>query len=397
MRSGLLATWLADRGHTVTWWATSFDHARKEYRCNAASSYDWRPGITIRYLHSPTPYQKNISWSRFVNHREIAEDFRRTIEALDPPDVILSGMPTPELCLEAVRFGKKKKIPALLDIRDLWPDDMIGLAPWPIRWAAQLALTPISNTVKAACREAAGICATSPIFVDWGVKKSGRTRQSLDADFPLGYSDQAPADSDCRRAEDFWSEKGINGDAGEFTVCFFGALGATCLLKPAIDAARRFALEGRQIRLVVCGKGDRFGEFRDYARDVDNVLFTGWVGRPEIWTLMRMADVGLVPVKNIFSYMSNCPNKTIEYMSAGLPLLSSLGGILGQLIEGERIGLIYSEENVEDLCAQLRRLMDDPAGRHEMARNARQLFKERFSAEKVYTAFSEHLENVVKG
>jgi glycosyltransferase involved in cell wall biosynthesis len=396
MRSGMLATWLAKRGNVVTWWASTFDHARKEYRQKAACFYEWQLGVTIRYLHSSKPYRKNLSLARIINHREIALDFRRTIEGLEPPDLILSCMPTPELCVEAVRYGKKTGVPVLLDVRDLWPDDMVRLAPKMMHWAMRLLARPIALSVAQACRGAAGICATSPIYVDWGLRLAARERNGLDADFPLGYSDQCPSVLEQKQAREYWSEQGVSGDESEFIICFFGALGVTCLLRPAIDVSRRLAAEGRKTRLIICGRGDRYDEVKAYAKGAENVLFTGWIGRPEIWTLMRFAHVGLVPVKNIFSYMSNLPNKTIEYMSAGLPLLSSLKGLVGELIVGEGIGLTYGEDDTVDLYQKVCRLMDRHDERASMARNSRALFENRFSAGIVYGAFSEHLENAVK-
>ena len=43
MRCGLLAQTLASRDHDVTWWASTFDHARKLYR--RPSSETASPGI----------------------------------------------------------------------------------------------------------------------------------------------------------------------------------------------------------------------------------------------------------------------------------------------------------------------------------------------------------------
>ena len=392
MRSGLLARSLAERGHKVTWWATTFDHARKEYRYKHHTIYNWLPGVTIRFLHSPTPYRKNLSLSRIVNHREVARDFRKTLNTQERPDVILCGMPIPELCVEVVRFGKRESIPTYLDIRDLWPDDMIRLIPWWARWATRWLLYPIEKQVTEACQKASGICATSPIFVDWGLRHASRVKREEDADFPLGYSDYEPSDYEQEQAVSYWKKHGITEQSEDFVICFFGALGATCLLKPAIDAVRSLKKEGRKVRLVICGKGDHYEDFRKYASGAENVMFTGWVARPEIWTLMRFADVGLVPVFNIFSYMSNYPNKTIEYMSAGLPLLSSLNGILGQLIKEKNIGVVYEGHDVDNLCGKIKELMDQHSKREEMSCNARILFKQRFAAEKVYAQFSDHLE-----
>ncbi|MDB4737522.1 glycosyltransferase family 4 protein [Verrucomicrobiales bacterium] len=395
MRSGLLANCLANRGHKVTWWATTFDHARKSYRYYKQHTYEMRGGVTIKYLHPQTPYKRNVSLARIKNHKELAEQFKIAIAQEETPDLILTGMPTPELCAEAVQYGNQKQIATFLDIRDLWPDDIIHLIPKLLKPLARLVLKRMENTVENACENANGICATSPIFVNWGLKYAKRSQSTLDMDFPLGYSNIAPKRNEEKRAQKFWESKGIKKNNDEFLLCFFGALGRTCTLPHVFEAMNQLQNKKIKVKLIICGKGDREIEFKKYSKGINNVSFIGWVGRPEIWTLMRMADAGLVPVKNIYSYMSNYPNKTIEYLSAGLPLISSLKGIVGKLIEDEKIGFVYDEKNPDELIQNLIHLIKNPSIKKKMATNAKKIFNTRFSSEIVYNSFAKHLEQSI--
>ncbi len=52
-RAGILADALVSAGHGVTWWASTFDHAAKRHRCEAARTFSARPGLDIRLLHGP--------------------------------------------------------------------------------------------------------------------------------------------------------------------------------------------------------------------------------------------------------------------------------------------------------------------------------------------------------
>ena len=80
-------------------------------------------GLEIQFLHGRM-YTKNVSVARLLNHLEIARQFRRLSTREGTPDVILSSYPTIELCDEAVQYGTRHNVPVLLDIRDLWPDEM---------------------------------------------------------------------------------------------------------------------------------------------------------------------------------------------------------------------------------------------------------------------------------
>ena len=89
------------------------------------------------------------------------------------------------------------------------------------------------------------------------------------------------------------------------------------------------------------------------------------------------------------------PNKPYEYMSAGLPLLSSLHGELETLIATERIGLQYQTGDVASLVEGIRWLASHPVDRAAMGTRARKLFDERFSDKIVYSGFAQHLEKIV--
>ncbi len=124
------------------------------------------------------------------------------------------------------------------------------------------------------------------------------------------------------------------------------------------------------------------------------MVFPGWVGAAEIWTLMRMARAGLAPYHNSKDFRSSLPNKSIEYLSAGLPLVSSLTGELERLLSEHGCGVTYVEGDAGSLAASLSSLYDDGARLEAMAANAAALFAEKFTAEKVYGAMCRYLEDL---
>ena len=395
MRVGMMAEQLVRRGHQVVWWSTTFDHSRKTYRFSKDTVEVLPNGCEMRFLHSIS-YRSNVSLRRIWNHICVARKFAEQGRQLPAPDVIFCGLPTPELSLQSVRYGHEKSVPVVLDVRDLWPDDIILLAPTALRGLARLCLWPMTRTVRRACHGATAICATSPVFVKWGLACGNRRPSPLDRDFPLAYAAETPAPESVANAEAYWRQFNLLPGKDEFIVCYFGMLGQNSELLPVLEAARQLDRGPRKIRFILCGNGDRLEQYQNAAQGCANVLFPGWVGRAEIWTLMRMAKVGLVPIQSIYSYMSNLPNKTIEYMSAGLPLVSCLQGVLQQTLAEHNIGLTYQNGNADELLSILCRLYDSPQLVHTMSRNAMALFNQRFHAEKVYNEMSDYLEEVAK-
>lgn len=388
-RGGMLSEALATRGHEVLWWSSTFDHSRKRSRGDERE-VSLPDGSRIRMLHGPA-YRRNVSLARLANHRAIGRRFRELAPAEPTPDVILASWPTIELSREAVTYGRARGIPVVLDVRDLWPDIFVELAPPTARGLARLAVSPMTRAARAAFGGAAAITGVTPAFVAWGLGQAGRPASAADVAFPLGYSDQPPEPRAIAEAEAAWARLGLGLDPSEFVVAFVGTMGLQKLdLAPVLAAAR--ALQGRGVRFVLCGDGDGLARFKAMARGLDNVVFPGWVGRSEIWTLMRIASVGLAPYRSSLNYTGNLPNKPIEYLSAGLPILSSLDGTLRALLRRHGCGITYG--GADDLVSALVGLRESPGRLEAMSAAASGLYRDEFVAEDVYDAMAEHLETV---
>jgi glycosyltransferase involved in cell wall biosynthesis len=395
LRTGLLAQHLVEAGHTVVWWTSAFDHVRKVHRVEADGAVDLGPRYRIWLLRGPG-YQKHVSLRRYLEHREVARRFTQRAESEPRPHVILCSLPTIELSMAATRYGRQAGVPVILDIRDLWPEVLLDLLPFWARGPARLAIWPLARAVAQACARATAVVAVSPGYVRWGLALAGRQATALDRDFPHAYSEQVPTDAEVARARAFWTRHGLGG-GDAFICCFFGTFGRQFDLETVLRAARILEKERPSILFVLCGHGDRFERFAALARGRPNVLLPGWVGRAEIWTLMRMAAVGLAPYRCTRNFQEGLPNKPIEYLSAGLPVVSGLRGYLEELLAAGGCGVTYVPGDAADLARRLRELARAPEKLRQMAQRAFALYRERFVAEKVYPLMVRYLEKVVVG
>lgn len=312
-----------------------------------------------------------------------------------PPDIILCSLPTLELAIVATQYGKRHGVPVVIDIRDLWPDLFLEFMPRWLRPLARVAMLPMRRQARRACRDAYAITGNSPGFVDWGLSLAGRPAGPLDRHFPFGYAIEPLAEAERSRATAYWQEQGVVPDGGEFLICFFGTMGHQFDLETVVDAARLLEAEGRPARFVLCGTGESLPALRDRAKGCRSVLFPGWVGKAEIRVLMEMANVGLAPYINHIGFASNLPNKPIEYLAGGLPILSSLRGYLEGFLEQFGCGVTYEEGNAASLRDLVVQIRDNSQLAQEMAKNAEIAFKGRFEADAVYGAMIQYLEEVV--
>jgi glycosyltransferase involved in cell wall biosynthesis len=388
LRTGRLACYLKNKGHDVVWWTSSFNHFSKQYYTFKDSVLSWEGG-DIRLLKS-VGYQSNISLKRFLEHAGVARKFMRQAKYLTPPDVILVSFPTIELAYAAMLFGKRSGIPVIVDVRDLWPDVIINFLPQRLRFLARLVLFKLVYRAQQALLNSDSVLAVSDSYMQWALKYSGRIRGEFDEVIPLGY--EAPESSVSKiSVEQKLLRLGVRKDA---VICWYvGTFGHHYDLSPIIEAARMFYKKGRlDVQFVISGKGDLGVRWRNQATDLKNVIFTGWIEADEINWMRMKTSIGLQP------YAQNAPqglaNKLFEYLSAGIPVVSSLKGDNDILIKQYGCGLTYKAGDALDCYEKLCMLIDDPNLRENMASAAKRLFEKSFSSDLIFQRMVSLIENV---
>ena len=388
MRTWMLADALADRGHEVVWWSSTFSHQRKELVARGDGTFKVRDGVELKLLHAGA-YRKNVSIRRLLHHRRLARRFATAAASEDAPDLIVCAYPIIELASQAVRLAKRNQIPIVIDVRDLWPDYFIEHVPALVRAPAKLALASSYRAKRYILQNADSVVATTVGILQWALETGGRNRRPADRPFYLGYpSSHAGDSSKMLECPDY-----LRSFRGRTIFSFVGIFGSAYDLSTVCRAAKVLAAEGdERVHFVFGGTGVRFAEISKEVQGLPNVTLPGWLWKPQIEALLQHSDVGLVPFYD--GIPDAMPNKVFEFLSAGLPLLSPLSGELRQLIESCRIGSSYRDADHLSLLAQIRKLASDGNHLEEMSRNARAVFEKRFTAAIVYGAYAQHIEDL---
>jgi glycosyltransferase involved in cell wall biosynthesis len=383
-RTGYLAHLLNQDGHKVIWWTSAFDHFHKKYLFDHDTTVEICEGLVIKLLFGGG-YSSNLSLKRILDHRRIAKKFSRESSLLPVPDLLLCAFPTIELSLASVKYGLKNNVPVVLDIRDMWPDIFLDSVPNPMRNVAAVLARPMFRDARAACAKATAIIGITEEFVEWGLKKAGRPKNKLDRFFPMGYVSRPPNLEEILDAEKFWNKQGIVADGDDFVVCFIGTLGRQFDLETVLSTAHMLRESGKPFLFVICGRGDRSDYLCQMAAHNPRVIFPGWVDAAQIYVLMRRSKVGLDPMPNRFDFLGTINNKAIEYLSAGLPIISSPDlGVLSDLLKKHQCGMSYPQGDTHALADVILNLYQDRESLQIMSKNASKLFKEMFTAEKIY-------------
>ena len=111
---------------------------------------------------------------------------------------------------------------------------------------------------------------------------------------------------------------------------------------------------------------------------------------------MSRAKVGLVPYRDVANYSLNLPNKPIEYLSAGLPVVATIGGVLREKIVDNGAGISVPPENAQALADAVVGLVGDRERYACMSDAARRLYRRDYVAETVYHTMIDHLDQIAK-
>ena len=394
-RYGLFTKFLAKKGHDITWWTSTFSHNVKKNFFDSDTEL-CLDSVSLKFIYSGS-YKKNISIARILHHKIFAKKFFKQAlltvsknKMTNKPDLIICSNPTIDNVFYVRKLCKKLRVPFLIDFRDFWPNDMLDLFPRPLSLLGKVLLSRSFYQIRKGCQSATGIMASSPKLLTYGLSFASRKKQKTDYVMLHGYPDVA-IKKRIPKHSSYLSTLGI--DSKHFNICFFGTIGKFFQLDTVIEAAKKLS-NIKEIKFILCGSGDKLSYFENLAKPLSNVLFPGWVNQEDIQYLMSISAVGLAPYinSNKFEY----PNKLFEYLSAGLPIISSLKGEISEELRVHKCGYNYDSHSEKSLRATILTMFSNKEKTKKMGKNAQHLFQKKYSHSLIFTDTEQYLKKLIK-
>jgi glycosyltransferase involved in cell wall biosynthesis len=149
--------------------------------------------------------------------------------------------------------------------------------------------------------------------------------------------------------------------------------------------------------LVLVGGGEQDQELRDLVLELnleEFIKFTGFIGFDLLPTHLQLADVALNPMQ--ISLVSNAafPNKVIQYMAAGLPVVSTRLKGLVETFENE--SEIQFVDDSSDVFLEAQAQFDSGTLRAQGEKN-REIVQRMFSISGSVSAFESLLIRLIGG
>ena len=394
MRAMNLANALVERGHYVVIWSSAFYHQEKMHRSRSQTTIKISDLLEIRLIPS-CGYDRNVGIERLKDHFQMARNLKTALVDQSHPDVVFVGYPPIETATVMTRWTRQRGIPTVVDVKDQWPHYFLGAVPSIARPLLRILLAPYFYLGRRALRDASGLTSMSKSFLEWAAEFRGSPVGPRDAVFALTASGSQCLESDLSDASRWWDDQGVKLDH-QFRIMFVGSFAPSFDFAAITTAARNLLALNLEIEFILCGDGQDATRLRELVGDLSNVRVFDWIDRPKIETLAERCVAMIAPYRNIDNFTMNLPNKILDGLSLGLPILTSLNGEVERLITEHSVGMRYGEAPSPALTDCVIRLYQDRDFLASLSSNAKALYEREFRNDYVYGRMSDYLIGLTK-
>ncbi len=255
------------------------------------------------------------------------------------PDVIVVSSLSILTFLSGVFLKAKLSKPLVLEVRDIYPETLKAIAGLKDHNPIMLFLSWVE---KFGYRNADAIISGLP-------NCNLRVRERIGKPppfeyFPTGYEPRDFEIAAPRKTKQEILDR-VDQIEADFLVCYFGSLGKANAMHTPLSAFRNTAQSHPNVHLVVFGEGPLKPKYVDEFDNVNTIHFFDFVPRCFLPEIAKKADLLINPWldRPIYKYGIS-PNKWIDYMVAGKPILCSFSGYQNLLTERD-IGWFIPPEN----------------------------------------------------
>lgn len=319
---------LALRGHEISFF--EFDEGRKFWQKGQAPRSEVIQGrvhLDAR-INLSRPFQVGIPGvDRFVALFTVLPTLRKLFKNNNFDAVVLYAVPT--YGLQTLWLAKRFKVPVLFRALDVSHKIRSSVLSPAIKWVE-----------KRIYKQVDLLSANNAAMAEYCQGLGKRTKASMVHYPPLDLShfQQGERDQGLR--------KSLGLEAEDRVLTYMGSFFYFSGLKDAILEFALAAEKNRRLKLLLIGGGEQEVELRKLVQNLgiqDQTVFTGFVGYKDLPKYLKIADVAVNTLQTTLVANVAFPNKVLQYMAVGLPVVSTRLQGLHQTF-GVNSGIVWAED-----------------------------------------------------
>ncbi|WP_282923851.1 glycosyltransferase family 4 protein [Mediterraneibacter massiliensis] len=372
VRHYYFSKYLQKKGHTVKIFTSSKIHNTEINMISDKSLYREEMEDGIEYTFVRSRDYKGNGLDRIFNMMDLPFKTWKTMRKFldkQKPDVIYTSSPDLFVAYFALLFGRKYKIPVVVEVRDLWPESIVEYKGMSRKNPIIQVLYQLEKWIYKK--------ADQLIFTMEGGKDYIRDKgwdKAIDLEKVNHVNNGVDLEEFEKNKEKYVIQDEDLEDTSHFKIVYMGSIRLVNNLGTLVEAGKVLKERGiRSIKILVYGDGTEKEYLEQKSQTYGiNLVFKGRVEKKFIPYILSKADANLINVKNSELKKYGCSwNKLFEYMASGKPIISNL--VMGyDIINKYHCGIsrnMNSAEEYADLLLSLSKLEAKEYG--EMCENAR--------------------------
>lgn len=276
---------------------------------------------------------------------------------LPKPDVVIATSPQILCGYAGVWYRRLRRVPLVVEIRDIWPESMGAVGahvPRPAYWLLEKIERALYRSCDALVTVGDGY---RERLAAKGVPREKMAVVMNGTDLAV-YRPQPKDEALLAR----W------GLAGRFVVGYVGTVGMACGLEVVLDAAERL----ERLSFVIVGDGAERQRLEDEARrrHIRNVVFTGRQPKASMPKWISSCDANLVHLRKTELFTTVMPSKIFESAGCKRPIIMGVDGFAKRLVLEAGAGVDMTPGDAASLVACARRLAESPELCRTLGENA---------------------------
>jgi len=392
MRAINLSEYLYSKKFKVTLISSNYNHTYKKFRFKNIKKYKilkLKPNFNLVLINS-CGYKKNISFQRLVDHFLLSLNLyfflRKNNEKID---FAILGFPPIEPSIVFSNWLKKKKIPYIFDIKDLWPEYFYErIKNRIISFIIKILFIPHDIFLKRSLKKSIGITANNIFFLKYILKKIKRQKSPNDKVIYLTKP--------ILNHKSLAFLKQINFNKKNFNIYFCGRVNLEVFdFETVFKALKTLKTDKVNFHFYIGGYGeiDKLKKLIDKYKLNEKVTTLGFVNKYKNSNLLRKTDIFIAPFFNNLNFSSNLSNKFIESIQYNLPILTPLKKDVSRFILKNKIGNIYKEKNYKDLVKKIKIMIISLNKNNSTKKNLNRLSNNDFDHHNNYSKFLSIINN----
>ena len=353
-----LSETLTSKGHTVTFWSSTYSHALKRVRTEESSEFSPSHGTTVKLL-KVSPYSDHVGFTRLLALFQFAWRLWRAGRQEQRPDAIFISMPVPFSDVVSVLLAKRHKSILISEFRDLWPEIFEGVFPHSMRWLAKLLLSPLYWARKFTFAHSTGFLSVCETYMGLALQIAPQLRKRPHA--VMYHTGVDLANFKALMQEPASDAQMMVKVEGEIWVLYAGTLGINYDIETLLQAAKQLHdnPKAKRVQVLIAGDGpmkERIIQFKAQ-QGLTNLHYVGALNTAQLYQYYAKCNIGL----SIYSPNSTViiPAKAFDYFVAQLPIINSLKGEFAAFIQAHQIGTSYAAGDAASLAEAMLGMASD--------------------------------------